>query len=53
MTPKESELLLKGSKIVGVPYDTLSKTRTHAVKDAAPPGAGFRWWCSHPASPSR
>ncbi|MBG0831807.1 alpha/beta hydrolase [Planomonospora sp. ID67723] len=38
MTPKESELLLKGSRITGVPYDTLSKTRTHAVEDAEPTG---------------
>ncbi|GII00291.1 alpha/beta hydrolase family protein [Planobispora takensis] len=38
MTPKESELLLKGSRITGVPYDTLSKTRTNAVKDADPAG---------------
>jgi predicted dienelactone hydrolase len=38
MTPKESELLLKGSGVAGVPYDTLSKTRTNAVKDAEPAG---------------
>ncbi|TDD16406.1 alpha/beta hydrolase family protein [Nonomuraea diastatica] len=38
MTPEESERLLKGSKITGVPYDTLSKTRTNAVKDAEPTG---------------
>ncbi|GAA1262648.1 alpha/beta hydrolase [Sphaerisporangium rubeum] len=38
MTPKESELLLKGSGIANVPYDTLSKTRTNAVKDAEPAG---------------
>jgi predicted dienelactone hydrolase len=34
MTPKESELLLKGGKIANVPYDTLSRTRTNATKDA-------------------
>ncbi|MET7333932.1 alpha/beta hydrolase [Nonomuraea sp. NPDC005650] len=38
MTPKESELLLKGLRIAGVPYDTLSRTRTNAVKDAEPTG---------------
>jgi dienelactone hydrolase len=38
MTPKESELTLKGSGITGVPYDTLSKTRTNAIKDAEPAG---------------
>ncbi|GAA1270203.1 esterase [Planotetraspora silvatica] len=38
MTPKESELFLKGSGIASTPYDTLSKTRTNAVKDAAPSG---------------
>ncbi|MEV1176818.1 alpha/beta hydrolase [Nonomuraea sp. NPDC049784] len=38
MTPKESELTLKGLRITGVPYDTLSKTRTNAIKDAEPAG---------------
>ncbi|WP_214321112.1 alpha/beta hydrolase family protein [Nonomuraea sediminis] len=38
MTPKESELLMKGSKITSAPYDTLSKTRTNAVEDAKPTG---------------
>ncbi|MEV4020404.1 alpha/beta hydrolase [Nonomuraea angiospora] len=38
MTPKESELTLKGGRIAGVPDDTLSKTRTNAVKDAEPAG---------------
>ncbi|MGP3964770.1 alpha/beta hydrolase family protein [Nonomuraea sp. 3N208] len=38
MTPKESELLLKGSGIASAPYDTLSKTRTNAVQDADPAG---------------
>ncbi|MEU9830085.1 alpha/beta hydrolase [Streptosporangium sp. NPDC048047] len=38
MTPEESELLLKGKGIAGAPYDTLSRTRTNAVKDAAPAG---------------
>ncbi|MDF5757521.1 alpha/beta hydrolase [Spongiactinospora sp. TRM90649] len=36
LTPKESELHLKGARISGVPYDILSGTRTHAIKDAAP-----------------
>jgi dienelactone hydrolase len=38
MTPKESELLLKGSRIGGVPPDVLSTTRTNAVTDAEPAG---------------
>ncbi|MDA0635531.1 alpha/beta hydrolase [Nonomuraea sp. MCN248] len=38
MTARESELFLKGSRIAGVPYDTLSETRTHAVRDAEPAG---------------
>ncbi|MFI9838873.1 alpha/beta hydrolase family protein [Nonomuraea sp. NPDC051941] len=38
MTPKESELTLKGGRIAGVPDDTLSKTRTNATKDAEPTG---------------
>ncbi|MEU6789726.1 alpha/beta hydrolase [Nonomuraea angiospora] len=38
MTPKESELTLRGGRISGVPDDTLSKTRTNAVKDAEPTG---------------
>ncbi|GAA4587311.1 alpha/beta hydrolase [Planotetraspora phitsanulokensis] len=41
MTPKESELLMKGSGIASAPYDTLSKTRTNAVQDAAPTGRKF------------
>ncbi|MDH2428900.1 alpha/beta hydrolase [Sphaerisporangium sp. TRM90804] len=41
MTPKESELVLKGSRITGAPYDTLSKTHTNAVEDAAPEGKRF------------
>lgn len=41
MTAKEAELLLKGSGISTAPYDTLSRTRTHAVKDAAPSGRGL------------
>ncbi|MFI7705562.1 alpha/beta hydrolase family protein [Nonomuraea sp. NPDC049480] len=36
MAPKESELLLKGTKIAIAPYDTLSKTRTNSIKDAEP-----------------
>ncbi|WP_344885940.1 alpha/beta hydrolase [Nonomuraea antimicrobica] len=38
MTAKESELILKGAEITGVPYDALSKTRTNAFSDAAPAG---------------
>ncbi|GAA2986920.1 alpha/beta hydrolase [Streptosporangium longisporum] len=38
MTPKESELLLKGSGIASAPYDTLSRTRTNAVENAEPAG---------------
>ncbi|MCG5214573.1 alpha/beta hydrolase [Streptosporangium soli] len=38
MTPKESELFLRGTGIGGVPDDTLSKTRTNAIKDAEPAG---------------
>ncbi|MEU8196638.1 alpha/beta hydrolase [Microbispora amethystogenes] len=38
MTAKESELLLKGKKVTGVPYDLLSRTRTNAYEDAKPAG---------------
>ncbi|MEQ4717781.1 alpha/beta hydrolase [Nonomuraea sp. B19D2] len=38
MTPKESELAMRRYGIAGVPDDTLSKTRTNAVKDAEPTG---------------
>jgi dienelactone hydrolase len=38
MTPKESELALRRHGITGIPDDTLSKTRTNAVKDAEPTG---------------
>ncbi|MEV4399006.1 alpha/beta hydrolase [Nonomuraea sp. NPDC049607] len=38
MTPKESELTLRSLGITGVPDDTLSKTRTNAIKDAEPAG---------------
>jgi predicted dienelactone hydrolase len=38
MTAKESELILKEAKITGVPYDVLSKTRTHAFLDVKPAG---------------
>jgi predicted dienelactone hydrolase len=38
MTPKESELLLKGTGIASAPYDTLSKTRTNAIEGAEPAG---------------
>ncbi|MFI7128510.1 alpha/beta hydrolase family protein [Nonomuraea sp. NPDC050153] len=38
MTPKESGLAMKRYGIAGVPDDTLSRTRTNAVKDAEPTG---------------
>ncbi|MFI7642985.1 alpha/beta hydrolase family protein [Nonomuraea sp. NPDC049400] len=38
MTAKESELILKGEEIPGVPYDALSRTRTNAFSDAKPAG---------------
>ncbi|WP_259405366.1 alpha/beta hydrolase [Microbispora sp. H10830] len=38
MTAKESELILKGGEITGVPYDALSRTRTNALSDAEPAG---------------
>ncbi len=38
MTAKESELVMRGSRITGAPYDTLSRTRTNAVRDAEPAG---------------
>ncbi|MFI6992698.1 alpha/beta hydrolase family protein [Nonomuraea wenchangensis] len=38
MTPKESQLTLRGLGVAGVPDDTLSRTRTNAVEDAAPTG---------------
>ncbi|GII66594.1 esterase [Sphaerisporangium krabiense] len=38
MSPKESELLLKGSRTAGVPDDTLSRTRTNAIENAEPAG---------------
>ncbi|WP_338089970.1 alpha/beta hydrolase [Nonomuraea basaltis] len=38
MTPKESELAMRRYRIAGVPDDTLSKTRTNAIKDAEPTG---------------
>ncbi|MFC4529475.1 alpha/beta hydrolase family protein [Sphaerisporangium dianthi] len=41
MTPKEAELFLRGSGISTAPYETLSETRTNAVKDAAPDGRGL------------
>ncbi|GAA3791724.1 alpha/beta hydrolase [Sphaerisporangium flaviroseum] len=54
MTPKESELILKGTGMTGVPSDALSKTRTNAFSDAKPTGGrrdlplvvlspGFTW----------
>ncbi|WP_208803315.1 alpha/beta hydrolase family protein [Microbispora triticiradicis] len=38
MTAKESELILKGGEITGVPYDALSRTRTNAFSGAKPAG---------------
>jgi len=38
MTPKESELLLRGEGVTGVPYDALSRVRTNAFNDAKPAG---------------
>jgi alpha-beta hydrolase superfamily lysophospholipase len=38
VTPKESELILKGAEITGVPSDALSRTRTNAFADAEPAG---------------
>lgn len=38
MTPRESELLLKGLRIGGVPSDVLSTIRTNAITDAEPTG---------------
>ncbi|MEU0569842.1 alpha/beta hydrolase [Nonomuraea sp. NPDC005983] len=41
MTPKESELAMRRYGIAGVPDDTLSKTRTNAIKDAEAAGWGL------------
>ncbi|MBC6457478.1 alpha/beta hydrolase family protein [Actinomadura sp. HBU206391] len=38
VTPKESELILQGTGITGVPSDALSRTRTNAFSDAKPAG---------------
>jgi dienelactone hydrolase len=38
MTPAESELLLAGAGVTGVPQDMLSTVRTNAVSDATPAG---------------
>ena len=38
MTAKESQLLLRGSRITGVPDDVLSRIRTNAVVGAEPTG---------------
>ncbi|MEV5740662.1 alpha/beta hydrolase [Microbispora rosea] len=38
VTPKESELILKGKGVTGVPSDVLSRTRTHAFSGAEPAG---------------
>ncbi|WP_204284454.1 alpha/beta hydrolase family protein [Microbispora amethystogenes] len=40
VTPKESELILKGKGVTGVPPDVLSRTRTHAFRGAEPAGRG-------------
>ncbi|MEO3809877.1 alpha/beta hydrolase [Sphaerisporangium sp. B11E5] len=39
MTPKESELILKGKRVTSAPYDILSRTRTNAFTGAKPSGA--------------
>lgn len=39
MTPKESELMLKGSRFTAVPSDTLSKIQTNAITGAEPAGS--------------
>lgn len=36
LTPTESALLLRSGGVTGVPPDVLSRTRTHAVRDATP-----------------
>ncbi|WP_221455455.1 alpha/beta hydrolase family protein [Saccharothrix tamanrassetensis] len=55
MTPKESELLLEGHGITGVPPDSFSKTRTNAYTDVRPTGGrhplvvlspGYTWYRS-------
>ncbi|WP_433355435.1 alpha/beta hydrolase family protein [Microtetraspora malaysiensis] len=38
VTPKESELILKGKGVTSVPPDVLSRTRTNAFSDATPAG---------------
>jgi len=38
MTPAESELLLAGAGVAGVPRDVLSTVRANSVRDAAPAG---------------
>ncbi|MET8156642.1 alpha/beta hydrolase [Sphaerisporangium sp. NPDC005289] len=38
VTPKESELILQGKGVTGVPADVLSRTRTNAHTDARPAG---------------
>lgn len=37
VTPEESRLILESLRVTGVPGETLSTTRTHAVVDAQPP----------------
>ncbi|MEU6997943.1 alpha/beta hydrolase [Nonomuraea sp. NPDC046570] len=39
VTPKESELILRGGRISGVPADALSRMRTNAFTDAKPAGS--------------
>jgi predicted dienelactone hydrolase len=55
MTPKESELLLKGHEITSLPFDIFSKTRTNAYTDVQPTGGrhplvvlspGYTWYRS-------
>jgi len=49
----ESELLLAGDGITGVPRDALSTAQTNALRDATPagPSAACPSPCSRPASP--
>ncbi|TDV46853.1 alpha/beta hydrolase family protein [Actinophytocola oryzae] len=54
MSPAESEAVLRGTGVTGVPYDALSRTRTNAYLDTTPSGGrhslplvvlspGFTW----------
>lgn len=41
MSPEEADLLLAGSGLAATRAETLSRTRTHSVRDAAPAGRGL------------